>query len=101
MFSTFRESVTLLRDCLMDYASYLQCKAKYQWLHHMMEQPSATAKRGILQINASLTENDTTKHAIKDEHNLQTFLQHCCVFRRYSFQIKKGVALPTLTFASR
>lgn len=43
----------------------------------------------LLQIDASLTENDTTKRDIKDKCNLQTFLQHCCVFRHYSFQIKK------------
>ena len=41
VFTSFRESVVGLRDSLTSYATYLQCKAKYQQLHHMMEQPSA------------------------------------------------------------
>ena len=43
----------------------------------------------LLQIDISLTEQDTTKRAIKNKTDLQKFLDHCCVFRHYSFLIKK------------
>ena len=43
----------------------------------------------LLQIDSSLTEQDTIKHAIKNKTDLQKFLEHCCVFWHYSFQIKK------------
>lgn len=43
----------------------------------------------LLQIDPSLSNNDTTKDKTNDKQRLQAFLGHCCQMHHYTFCIKK------------
>ena len=48
----------------------------------------------LLLVDSLLRVEDTTQKAIKSKVQLKAFLDHCCEFRHYSFQVKK-CGLPT------
>ena len=43
----------------------------------------------LLLVDSSLRVEDTTQKAIKSKVQLKAFLDHCCEFHHYSFQVKK------------
>ena len=43
----------------------------------------------LLQIESSLSPDDTTRDKIRDKASLQEFFSHCCQLRHYTFCIKK------------
>ena len=43
----------------------------------------------LLQIDATLTENNLTKKILQTKADMCAFMKHCCRIRHYSFQIKK------------
>lgn len=43
----------------------------------------------LLSIDSSLSREDTTKPALQKLTELNNFISHCCVFRKYSITIKK------------
>ena len=48
----------------------------------------------LLLIDTTLTMNDTTKKLVSKKPALCAFLEHCCIARHYSFQVKK-CGIPT------
>ena len=43
----------------------------------------------LLQIESSLSPDDTTRDKVRDKTSLQEFISHCCQLRHYTFCIKK------------
>ena len=43
----------------------------------------------LLKIDSSLSKSNTTKKSIEKCTCLQSFISHCCIFRRYSLTIRK------------
>jgi hypothetical protein len=64
----------------------------------------------LLKIDSALTREDTTKSSLKKLTSLNSFISHCCVFKKYSVSIKKcgkmdcsickPVKMPLETFSS-
>ena len=45
--------------------------------------------QNVLQIDSTLQKTDTQKRCLKSRPALQSFMEHCCIERRYFFCIKK------------
>ena len=84
--TTLNQPIELLSDILQR----LMLKNKYFKTFESCDDNDIDAFWEILlQVDRSLTIEDTTKKAIKDKKDLQDFLTHCCQIRNYSFCIKK------------
>ena len=43
----------------------------------------------LLQVDSLLTREHTTRKSVENLSSLQSFISHCCLFRKYAVTIKK------------
>ena len=84
------ESIKQPIDLVSDIMHGLELKGK-----HFEVEPACSEKEleafweNLLQIDSSLSQDDTTRDKTRDKDKLQAFLIHYCQIRHYTFCIKK------------
>jgi hypothetical protein len=84
------ESIKQPIDLVSDIMQRLELKGKHFEIETACSDDELEAFWEILlQIEPSLSQEDTSRDKTKDKERLQAFLSHCCQMRHYTFCIKK------------
>lgn len=84
------ESIQPVIDLLADVMCRLELKGKnFEVEEACSESDVENFWEILLQIEPSLTPEDTARDKVKDKKELHSFFSHCCQMRHYSFCIKK------------
>ena len=85
-----QESIQQPIDLIADVMSRLELKGKKFVVEQASSENEVEAFWEVLQlVEPSLSLDDTSREKIKDKNRLQSFFNHCCQERHYSFCIKK------------
>ncbi len=84
------ESIQPVIDLLADVMRWLELRGKnFEVEEACSESDVENFWEILLQIEPSLTPEDTARDKVKDKNELHSFFSHCCQMRNYSFCIRK------------